>query len=291
MTALLAIDLGGTRLRAARAGGGAVRPEVPPARVLDVAAPAGLDGLRDTLGRLVAAERPEALGIAVPGLVEGSLCRWMPNLPWLDGVDLQAMFPGPRVRVANDAHFALLAEAVAGAAQGVETAILLAMGTGIGSALLAGGRISRGAAASFGWACADLEDPGHAEHGWLERQASGQALDAEAREMGLADGRALVAAARAGEPHAVASVERAARALGTALAGAVALTGCGRIVVSGGLSDALDMLGPPLLDRLRAHLPPQLRAVELVQGRFGSAASLAGAALAAGGHPAWEGAE
>ena len=83
--------------------------------------------------------------IAVPGLVEGTICRWAPNLRWLDDVDFAALFPDVLVAAGNDAQFSLLAEAAAGAALGADNAILLAIGTSIGSALLADGRIVRGA--------------------------------------------------------------------------------------------------------------------------------------------------
>ena len=86
-----------------------------------------------------------------------------------------------RIGIGNDAQIALLAEASAGAAKGMSDAILLSIGTGIGSAVLANGSIvagSRGGACSFGWACADMDDPGEDRSGWLERVASGRALDA-----------------------------------------------------------------------------------------------------------------
>ena len=117
-----------------------------------------------------------------------------------------------RVVAGNDAHFALLAEAAAGAARGVGNAVLIAIGTGIGSAVLADGRILRGeggAAASFGWACADLGDAGDDAHGWLERVASGTALDRIAAGLGAADGPALVGRARDGDAKALAALDRA----------------------------------------------------------------------------------
>jgi glucokinase len=94
--------------------------------------------------------------------------------------------------------------------------------------------------------------------------------------------------ARAGNAAARQALKPAAHALGTALAGAVALTGAELVVVSGGVSRALDVLAPPLLARLQAHLPPHLRGVVLRPGAFGPKASLIGAALAAARHPIWE---
>jgi glucokinase len=218
------------------------------------------------------------------------VCTWIPNLPFLDGVDLAKLFPRLRIALGNDAQLSLLAEASAGAAKEVRNAILLAIGTGIGSAVLADGRILRGeggAAASFGWACADPTDAGDAAHGWLERVASGRALDRIAAERGLAYGPALVALARRGEPGALAALAPPMRALGTALAGAVALTGARLVVFAGGVAESIDVFRPLVLPALVRQLPPHLRDVRLAAGNFGPRAALMGAALAVQRHPAW----
>ncbi|BCM21627.1 ROK family protein [Mesorhizobium sp. J8] len=286
MTRVLAIDLGGTNLRAAVHTGdlGALAPQV------HEPAPTSLDAFAAGVRALAAAGEAKALGLAVPGLTEGSVCRWIPNLPWLDGVDVAALFPGMSVAVGNDAQIALLAEAAEGAARDVSDAILLAIGTGIGSAVLANGRIVAGAhggACSFGWASADIKDHGEERSGWLERVASGRALDALAAQIGLADARQLIAAAKAGQLAAQSLLEVPARQLGTALAGAVGLLDPGVILVSGGLADALDVIAPPLLAALRRQLPPHLRGIELRPGKFGSRAGLAGAALAGQAGSGW----
>jgi len=286
MTRALAIDLGGTNLRAA-VHTGDIADLVQQVRE---PAPKSLDAFVARVRALAAAGEAKALGLAVPGLVEGSVCRWIPNLPWLDGVDIAALFPDIRVAVGNDAQIALLAEAAEGAAKGVSDAILLAIGTGIGSAVLANGRIvagAQGGACSFGWACADLEDQGEERSGWLERVASGRALDALSARIGLANGGELIEAARAGQPAALALVEEAARPLGAALAGAVGLLDPGVILVSGGLAEALDVIAPPLLAALRRQLPPHLRGIELKPGVFGSRAGLVGAALAGQAGSGW----
>ncbi|WFP64986.1 ROK family protein [Mesorhizobium sp. WSM4904] len=286
MTRVLAIDLGGTNLRAAVHTGdtGALAPQVREP------APDNLDAFVARVRALTNADGVDALGLAVPGLVDGTVCRWIPNLPWLDGVDIAAVFPDIGVAVGNDAQIALLAEAAEGAAKGMSDAILLAIGTGIGSAVLANGRIVAGAhggACSFGWACADVEDQGDKRNGWLERAASGRALDALSTRIGLADGSRLIEAARAGQSTALALVEEAARPLGTALAGAVGLLDPGVILVSGGLADALDVIAPPLLAALRRQLPAHLRDIELRPGTFGPRAGLVGAALAGQAGSGW----
>jgi glucokinase len=288
MSRLLALDLGGTNLRAGVADAAA------PAKVDIVGrwpAPAGLAAFEVRLRELVETHDPARIGIAIPGLATGTTCTWVPNLPWLDGVDLAAILPGLPLALGNDAQLSLLAEATDGAAAGLGDAILLAIGTGIGSAVLSGGRVVRGArggATSFGWACADPSDTGDARDGWLERNASGRAFDRLAVSIGLADGARLIEEARAGNTLAQRLLDGPATALGSTLAGAVSLLDVRAVVLAGGVTTALDVLEPRIMATLRRQLPPHLRDVALVAGQFGAGAALAGAAVAAAGSPFWE---
>ena len=288
MTAALGFDLGGTNLRAALVGSGR---ESAPAALGRWPAPSDLATFHRMVASLIADHGATRIGVAIPGLASGTTCAWVPNLPYLDGQDLSRLFPGVIVALGNDAHLALLAETALGAARDVAEVILVAIGTGIGSAVLADGRIVRGhgAAASFGWACADPLDPGDGVHGWLERQAAGPAFDAIGQSIGLADGRALIAAARAGDSDARDAIEKPCASLGASLAGPVAMLAVRSVIVSGGLAEGVDVLGPVILRTLRRHLPLHLRAVVLAPARFGARASLVGAGLAALGHPLWTG--
>ncbi len=284
---ILAVDLGGTRYRAGLATMAA------PADVESIGewpAPATRAEFVALLTRQLADHGATRLGIGVPGLARDTVCRWVPNLPYLDGLDLRDVFPGISIGLGNDAQLALLAEASAGAAAGLSDAILLAIGTGIGSAVLAGGRIvagSNGGACSFGWAVADADDSGEDRSGWLERHSSGRALDAAAISIGLADGTALVTAARTGDASAIAALAAPMRALGTALAGAVALLDPAAVILAGGVAASLDVLAPLILEPLRRHLPPHLRGIELRPGQFGPRAGLVGAAFAGARGATW----
>jgi glucokinase len=94
------------------------------------------------------AESARWIGLAAPGLaardnlsiasMPGKL-RGLEGLDWTDS--LQTSRP---VRVLNDAHAALLGEFWIGAAVGYRNAVLLTLGTGVGGALLAGGRLFKG---------------------------------------------------------------------------------------------------------------------------------------------------
>ena len=277
---VLAIDLGGTRVRA---GIASIDDPATVEAIGEWPAPRDRESFLALLSGQLESTGASHLGLGVPGLARGTTCVWIPNLPYLDGLDLGAALPGVSVALGNDAQFALVAEASAGVAMGLDDALLLAIGTGIGSAVLAGGQIvagSSGAAASFGWAVADVDDRGEDVSGWLERHASGRALDAAAEAAGFVDGTALVEAARGGDARAMAALEPPMRALGTALAGAVALLDPSVVILAGGVVRSLDVLAPMILAPLRRQLPKHLRGIELKAGQFGARAGLVGAAFA-----------
>ncbi|MDR3377013.1 MAG: ROK family protein [Ancalomicrobiaceae bacterium] len=288
MSRVLAIDIGGTNIRAGLAD--IARPhEVE--MVATGAAPSDLLDFRTCVNGLIETYRPDRIGIAIPGLANGTLCRWVPNLPYLDGTDVADLFPQQPMALGNDAQMALVAEATAGAAAGFSDAILIAIGTGIGSAVLSGGRVlrgSRGGATSFGWASADPTDRGDDRDGWLERHASGRALDRLACAAGLKDGTALIAAARTGDADSLARLGGPASALAACLAGAIALLDPAVVLITGGVASAFDVLAPLTLTALTRQLPPHLRSIRLAVGHFGPGAVIAGAAITAAGSPLWE---
>ncbi|MCW5719794.1 MAG: ROK family protein [Devosia sp.] len=287
MSAVLAIDLGGTRCRVGLAD------SADPAGVTlleDVPAPQSRAEFLDLVRPLLAQHGASALGVGIPGLAQGTVCRWVPNLPYLDGLDLAEAFAGTLIGLGNDAQLCLLAEVRAGAATGLSDALLLAIGTGIGSAVLASGTIisgHAGGACSFGWATADLADSGEDVSGWLERQAAGRALDQLAQTLGLAKGHDLIAAARCGDPAALALLTRPMAALGAAIGSAVALLDPAAIIIAGGVADAFDVMESLLRSQVDRRLPPHLRGVALLPARHGAKAGLVGAAYAGALGPNW----
>jgi predicted NBD/HSP70 family sugar kinase len=110
-------------------------------------------------------------------------------LPFLDGKDLAADLSerlGADVIVSNDAQLALLGEIWCGAAQNRQSAVLISVGTGVGGAIMMGGKIIRGihgSAGAFGWLNLDWREPSDPNHGYVERHASGSALEAIGRQL------------------------------------------------------------------------------------------------------------
>ena len=232
----------------------------------------------------------KALGIAVPGLATGTTCSWIPNLPFLDGVDLKGLFPDMTIGLGNDAQIATLAEAKAGAAKGLTDVVMLAIGTASGRRCWSMERSwpARGAApvpsdglarisptkgriATAGWSASHRAVPWT---NWRRPSAS-----APAPRSSLPPARAI--------PRRWPRCTSRAKRIGTSLAGAVALLDPQLILIAGGLTDALDMLEEPILRFMRRQLPPHLRAIELRAGAFGSRAGLIGAALAGAAGEGW----
>ncbi len=321
MTARLAlgIDLGGTNARAALVDpdGGAVvaahklthAERTPEAVVATIArtvqaaaAAAGVDPA--TLGHA---------GIGVAGQCLGATGTVLnaPNLGWRDvalGRLLRAAL-GLEVRVVNDLSAAAWGERHFGAARGVDDAVLVFVGSGIGSGLILGGRLhegGRGVAGEIGHIKvtprgAVPRQCGCGEWGCLEAYAGGMNLAARLREA-VAEGKAgSVLAAAGGDPArlSASAVEAAYQAgdpwarelwaetgelIGTACANVVTLLNPLRLVIGGGV-----LLGCPNLERIvRAQIADRtLRAArrdfEVRRTELGDDAGVLGAALLGAG--------
>jgi glucokinase len=94
------------------------------------------------------AESAHWIGLAAPGLAARdnlSIASMPGKLRGLEGLNwTDALQTSQKVPVLNDAHAALLGEAWIGAAVGYRNAGLLTLGTGVGGALLADGRLFKG---------------------------------------------------------------------------------------------------------------------------------------------------
>lgn len=122
----------------------------------DVALPSAeslLDAVVELARELVAASDAPVLGIGVgaPGVIDArGVILSAPNLGWV-GFDLEGALQnalGLPVIVANDANAAVLAEYTFGGAG--DDVLLVRVGRGVGSGLLAGGRPLRGARSAAG---------------------------------------------------------------------------------------------------------------------------------------------
>ncbi|MCX6467322.1 MAG: ROK family protein [Pseudonocardiales bacterium] len=307
MTLTVGVDVGGTSVRA-----GVVDAS---GAVLDTArapTPGGESALEATLARVVgelaARHRVTAVGLALAGFVTPDRrgVRFAPHLPWRDApvADRMAARLGLPVVVEHDANAAAVAERRFGAAAGASVVVFLALGTGIGSALLVDGELFRGAhgvAPELGHLC--VVPGGRAcpcgKAGCWERYCSGTALAATTVEMLarapgrspalrrlLADdadgltGRRVAAAAREGDPVACAAVADLARRLGEGLSLVADVFDPELVVIGGGVSGS----APLYLDDAREHYAATLTGggrrplARIRTAQLGEAAAVVGAA-------------
>jgi glucokinase len=307
---VIGIDAGGTKLL-----GGVVDEALDVhhrvhRRILGLDQSELLDALVDAVEEArTAAPDADVVGFGIPALVRPSTGSVMVSnhLP-LDSVpfrDLMSERLGLPVRVDNDSNVAMLAEHRAGAARGIDDAVLLALGTGIGGGLLLGGEIYRGAegaGAELGHIVVDPDGPdcpgACPGRGCLEAFASGTALGRAGEEAAranpdsalgqtLAGGREITGGlvtelAHDGDPLAREVLAEAGRWLGVGIVTLVNVFNPELVIVAGGASAAGDLMLDPAREVLAERgLLPNREMVRLVLAHFGSEAGMMGAALLA----------
>jgi glucokinase len=307
---VIGIDAGGTKLL-----GGVVDETLDVhhrvhRRILGLDQAALLDALVDAVEEArTAAPDADVVGFGIPALVRpGTGSVMVSNHLPLNGVpfrDLMSERLGLPVRVDNDSNVAMLAEHRAGVARGIDDAVLLALGTGIGGGLLLGGKIyrgSEGAGAELGHIVVNRDGPdcpGDCPgRGCLEAYASGNALGRAGTEAARANpdsalGKVLAAGrevtgglvtelAHDGDPLCREVIAEAGRWLGIGIVSLVNIFNPELVIVGGGASAAGDlMLDPARAVLAERGLPPNRQMVRVVLAHFGSEAGMMGAALLA----------
>lgn len=290
----LGIDIGGTKVLV-----GIVDEHGIIAAQHQVATPA-TEGAEATLAAVIAACRKVlslsdlpviAIGVGTAGVVDASgtvvsatslLKDWAGTRL---GDRLRDTFGWP-VTVLNDVHATGVCEARIGAAAGRRSVLIVAVGTGIGGAIVRDGVVALGAtgiAGSIGHILSPLHrgticSCGAVDH--IECHASGPAIEAEyeARTGEAIDLRAIAAR---DDDSAKAVIAEAGGALGASIGTAINLLDCELVVVGGGVAG----LGAPFLNAVRAgavrHTLPPARAIAIVSAQHGPDSCMLGAALAA----------
>ncbi|HZY62164.1 MAG TPA: ROK family protein [Edaphobacter sp.] len=284
---VLAADIGGTSIRVAKVsdtGRISHRLETPTpsgggAEVVKV-----LIKLLDQIPR----ENVRAVGVDVPGLAYPNGDVWAPNIRgWKRmplGKQLRKHFPLP-VIVESDRNAFVVGEAWKGAARGSGNVVFVAVGTGIGTGILADGRLLRGhgeLAGCVGWlAVRDEFLPQYAKMGCLESHAGGIGIGlAASHRLGRrVTAHEVCQLATQGDKQAQEILEEAGRYLGFALANLVSILNPEIIVVGGGVLEAGDLVLKEARQTMRRWAQPlAVRQTRLVRSRLGGAASLLGVA-------------
>lgn len=278
-SSILAIDLGGTRIRAAH-----ISPDLTVSHRI-AALTDDETGVDDVVSRIcrIAAEalaaaraaglpEPIGVGISAPGPLdrEGGIVIEAPNLAGWRDVPLAARVAEALELPAfldRDTNVAVQCEWRFGAARGTRNAIYITISTGIGGGIIADGRPLFGAdgtAAEVGHLTVELDGPlcGEGQPGHVEAIASGTAIARAAREVLAAggaprlaamldgaepDARTVAAAADAGDPACAAILDHAWEALGALGASLVNLLNPEVIVLGGGIATHR----PEVIERVR----------------------------------------
>src|SRR5262245_8607717 len=292
-SSLVAFDLGGTELKAARiASGGRVE------RFTRVPSMAG-DGEAPLFAAIAAAARqldvrdsPGVVGFGSPGVVHPASgiivdrtpnVRLAPDFPMRDR--LERLFER-RVVIDNDANCAALAEHEAGAAKGARISLTVTVGTGVGSGLVVDGRIVQGAfggAGEIGHVPVGSEGPPCrcGVVGCAEPMASGSGLLARAREAGL-DVESARDVFESREAVAAELIDRMVDHLARILGAATQVLNPDVIVIGGGVAQAGEKLFGPLRAALERYtLASHRERLRLVPAQLGEQAGVIGAGLMA----------
>ncbi|WP_053804553.1 ROK family protein [Streptomyces rimosus] len=300
MRHVIALDVGGTGMKAALAGadgtllyearrptGRERGPEAVVATILDFA------GELREIGHARFGAPAVAAGVAVPGIVDDAhgIAVYAANLGWRD-VPLRALLSerlgGVPVALGHDVRTGGLAEGRIGAGQDADRFLFVPLGTGIAGAIGIEGRIEAGAHGSAGEIGHIVVRPGGPEcgcgqRGCLETLASAAAVG-RAWAAACADPEATAAdaakAVESGDGRALAVWRDAVDALADGLVTSLTLLDPDTLIIGGGLAEAGDTLFQPLREAVRARVTFQ-RLPLIVPAALGDAAGCLGAGLLA----------
>ncbi len=259
-------DVGGTTVKLALADdSGAVRALEPiPTRGADPART--LDAVAERLSREAGSLPISRCGAGFPGIVrDEAAIVGSPNMPQWTGIDVAAELRGrlgAPVRVGNDANVAALAESRMGGARAVDHLLFLTLGTGVGTGIVAGGRILSGHGGFAGEGGHVTVRPdglpcGCGRKGCLEAHFSELGLVESARRAGRPVGSAkeLFDLAKAGDAGALELLDEGLDCLAVGISDLCAVLDPEEVVLGGGIAKA----GPFLLERLAPHLERRVR--------------------------------
>lgn len=295
----LVIDIGGTKIAA-----GVLRADGTLSHSAICATPAveGADAILKAVARLGQQVRaaagadgiePGAVGVGAAGVIDtdrgvvvfagATLTDWA-GAALAD--HLEAVFGLPVV-VENDVNALALGELHFGAGQGLSDALVIAVGTGVGGALIQNGAVYRGATFSAGEiAHLVVELKGGrrcncGQDGHLEAYTAGPAIAMRYRELagheGPLDLRAVALRAEAGDRWADQAIAEGAATLGRVLAGVLAVLDPQALIVGGGVADLGPRWWTPFATTLRGGALPGPAGVPILPARHGGRAVLLGA--------------
>ncbi len=252
------------------------------------------------------AKHVSGIGVGAPGQVnrEKGVLLFGPNVSLTDLpiADPISKHYGVPCRLGNDVEVATLGEQYFGAGRGCSSFVCVFVGTGIGSGIIQDGKQHLGASATAGEIghivlVPDGKQCGCGAFGCLEAYASRTAItkaivaglnrgqDSMIREKvdltkGTLRSKAIANAIAAGDTLVTTIVTSAAQSMGAGLATIINFYNPTRIILGGGVIEAIDMYFQIAEQEARRRsLPIAGRRVEIVRAELGDYAGIVGAAL------------
>ena len=303
MSIRIAVDLGGTHIRAAAYRRGETRP-LKHQKIKTRSEDESIFGrLLHLIEEVIPAnETLEAIGIAAPGplnprtgiIIETPNIQEWKHFPITE--KLKGHFGCP-VYLGNDADLAALGEWRYGAGQGHDDLLYLTISTGVGGGVISGGALVQGRdglAAELGHVTvrAEGEICSCGKRGHLEAYASGTAIaryvedqlkdpltESSLRSSTKRTAKTIAAAARGGDSLALSAFNRAGKYLGIGVASFLHIFNPSIVIFGGGVSESGDLIFEPFNASLRAHIfnPAYLENLIITTAALGDDAGLLGA--------------
>ncbi|MDX2075639.1 MAG: ROK family protein, partial [bacterium] len=274
---IIGVDLGGTRIRAARMNAHLdILERVETLTLAETGPEATLNRIKEQIRRVMPTDKNqiEGIGISAPGPLnpETGVIYTPPNLNGWYHVPLKAILEeefGIPVYAGNDANVAALAEAVRGAGRGYRHIIYLTISTGIGSGMIIDDRLllgHEGLGAEAGHMMMIVGDRVSS----LEMEAAGpdMAMQAVNRiragekssmydmvhgELGQINAKILSDAAHAGDALARSIVARSGYIIGLGIVSLLHIFNPQIVIVGGGVANMGDMLFMPMREAVEKH--------------------------------------
>jgi len=235
--------------------------------------------LMELIDKVGGVGRIKGIGVGAPnGNIYTGTIEYAPNLPWKGIIPLAKMIQDKTklpVKLTNDANAAAVGEMKYGAAQGMKDFIMITLGTGVGSGIVANGQLiygHDGFAGELGHTIIIPDGrlhPGTGKRGSLESYASATGVTLTAIEIleksdrpsllrGVApselNSKIVFEAATKGDEIAKEVFDYTGKILGMALANFVMFSSPEAIILFGGLTKAGDLILKPTREHLEDNV-------------------------------------
>jgi len=239
---------------------------------------------------------PAGLGLGIPGIVdlEKGSTYYLPNVPGWKNYPIKRELEkacGLDAAIDNDANLFALSEARIGAAAGVNNALFLTLGTGLGGAVMIDRKIVKGRTSAGEVGHVPVEIKGKAcscgGRGCVETFTGNRHLIRKYnriqknKKLKVKEVKSIYERALENEKSALAVWEEFSLGLGVFISGMINVFNPEMVVFGGGVSGAFKVFKPMLMSVIRSRaMAPQVKGLKLVKAKVKDAGIIGAALLA-----------